>query len=353
MTRSRFYKVEPEQYLLPAVSRREGEQEQIEEPVRQWAAYELIRCYGVLPDSIEFEHPVKVGSKRYRIDILILRGGHPFVVVECKHREFSKHEQGMEQAISYADAQEIGAEFAVYTNGDIWHVKRRVQDRWITVADLPRMIDREGTIPINQLLSSLAYICPLLSKIDEPAAGDNARQFLNALQSLCNGHKYAIGDSDQHLLNATDNLLRVLTVLNDPKYQYGKLQTAQHALERYRKTAGFALEFLPAHTGLPLSASFREMCGPISFMVDSTADLAAPDVLLLRVISAIIHYATDIETFGKGYPALPGALRDAVRKYVEYGLAVYLNVSLPDPIDHGEIRDMKLYCQTIGDSGAE
>ena len=90
-----------------------------EEPVRQWCAFELIRAYGLTVTELTFEKKVRVGSKIYRIGILVQRNGLPWIVVECKEPGCTKHDDGLAQAISYAGAATISAEYAVYTNGTV------------------------------------------------------------------------------------------------------------------------------------------------------------------------------------------------------------------------------------------
>jgi hypothetical protein len=107
-----FFQISPDAYLYPEKVKHAGARKQLEEPVRQWCGYELIRAYGVAVTDIEFERPVRMGSRSHWIDILISRGGKPAVVVECKKPSDRNLEKGMEQALSYADAAEIRAEFA-------------------------------------------------------------------------------------------------------------------------------------------------------------------------------------------------------------------------------------------------
>jgi len=115
MTRKAFYEIEKAAYLFGKGGTTNPDRNKPEEAVRQWAAYELLRAYGIAISEIAFERPVRVGSKKYSIDILVSHQGVPFIVVECKLRTDAKAADGMAQAISYADAQNIQAEFAVYT----------------------------------------------------------------------------------------------------------------------------------------------------------------------------------------------------------------------------------------------
>jgi hypothetical protein len=238
MAREKFYEIDKSAYLfgygLPTANNRK----QPEEAVRQWCAFELIRTYGIKVSEIEFEHPVKVGSKNYWIDILVSRKGAPAVVVECKTRDYSRHAKGMAQAISYAGAQTIQAEFAVYTNGDAWHVRRRVRKEWVPIPDLPQHVDQSAAEPITELLQTLKTLNPLLYKLGEPIAGEDAHDFLGAMQAFFIGRNLLTQNINHDLGIATDNLLRSLWAAGDPRYQCGKFgrispfravsQTGQH-----------------------------------------------------------------------------------------------------------------------------
>src|SRR5437667_457000 len=162
MSRLAFFKVKPDAYLYPDQVQVAGTRKQLEEPVRQWCAHELIRSYGISVANIEFERPVRMGSRNHWIDILVSREGKPSMVVECKKQSDQRADKGMDQALSYADAPEIRAEFAVFTNGKEWHVQRRIAGKWTPVPDLPREIDRRSVEPITGLLGGLEVLAPLL-----------------------------------------------------------------------------------------------------------------------------------------------------------------------------------------------
>ena len=74
-----FYEVQPSAYLFVKY---DGDKP--EEKVRQWALFELLSTYGVFINNIVTERPVKVGTRTHRADIVVLRDGAPYVVIECK-----------------------------------------------------------------------------------------------------------------------------------------------------------------------------------------------------------------------------------------------------------------------------
>ncbi|MCW5556095.1 MAG: type I restriction enzyme HsdR N-terminal domain-containing protein [Verrucomicrobiae bacterium] len=343
MRRKSFYEVPPATYLFPAMCQTSGDQAQPEEPVRQWCAYELMRAYGAAITELEFEHQVRVGSKTYRIDILVSRNGSPWVVVECKEPRHAKHDAGMKQAISYADAQGVKAEFALYTNGDVWQVQRRVQDQWIPVADLPTQLTEE-TVLITRLLTTIQEVSPLLGKLDEIIEDKDAQTFLSAMQVFFRGSNLLTEDADRDLLFATDNLLRVLSVAGELPYQLGKLRTVQMYYERYRVRAGFPLEIGPITDRDPVYVEMIHLHAGLMNMVEGTHDLVVCDALLLRVNTALLEYGRNQRDGKAHFPRIGPSLHHALRNFLHYALSVHLNTVLPDTLDHTSIGDMHGCC---------
>jgi len=206
--RQPFYEIQTDAYLFPSKVTKSETRANLEEPVRQWCAHELLRAYGIPVSQIEFEREVRVGSRCYRIDVLISKDGNPWAVIECKEPSYSKHEVGIEQARSYANAHEINAEFIIYTNGDIWRVQRRIGSDWVAVPDLPNpppVYTEETIVPI---LVAIDLLKPLLLQLDQHVVGNDAMKFLGAMQELFNGSNLITRGGEPALVNALDNLLR-------------------------------------------------------------------------------------------------------------------------------------------------
>jgi type I restriction enzyme M protein len=94
-----------------------------EEYVRQNIERRLVLELGFLPEQIEIEFPIKIGSQRARIDIAIFREGDPhtqenvWITIECKRDsiEPSARKDGVEQLKSYMAA--CDSEWGMWTNG--------------------------------------------------------------------------------------------------------------------------------------------------------------------------------------------------------------------------------------------
>jgi hypothetical protein len=347
MSRRPFYEISQAAHLFRPESRPAGERDQPEEPVRQWCAFELIRAYGIAITEMEFERPVRVGSKTYRIDILVSRGGMPWLAVECKKPARAKPEEGIAQAISYADAQGIHAEFAVYTNGEHWLVRRRVQGRWVVVPDLPREVSSLAAEPITELLKAVTAATPLLYKLDETLEGAEAEKFLVTMQVFFCGPNLLTEDANLDLLAGTDNLLRVLALPGEhPQYRFGKLEAARQHFEAFCTKAGFGSRFPPFTGGEPLRHEIQQLRAAMLSMVEGTKGLPACDALVLKLDAALLEYGW-LQSMPKQQHLQVGpSVHHALRDFLDYALAFHLNVSLPDPFDTISVRDLKSYCRS-------
>lgn len=347
MFRQPFYTVREEAYLYPGITVREGDQEQHEEKVRQWCAYELIRTYGIRIDEIEFERQVKIGSKRYRIDILVTRNGRPWVVVECKRRNVNKPVEGIAQAISYADEKSVQAPFAVYTNGDIWHTQRKVADQWLPVPDLPARTDLRTGEPLTEILRALKEVGPILHKLDENLEQLEAKKFLSSMQSFFVGGNIFTDGIDQDLLSATDHLLRVLSCADHhPGYLFGKLERAHAEFESYRKTAALSGLVVPPVATAPVAENLQYLSSSLSRMIDGADGTGGLDHHLLRLNIALAEYGMgQIEKRKKLFPQLSSSIHRALTEFLNASMSIHMNTQLPDHLDRIGIGDVKNYCQ--------
>jgi type I restriction enzyme M protein len=124
-----------------------------EEYVRQNIERRLVYELGFLPEQIEIEFPIKIGSTRARTDIAIFREGEAhtqqniWIVIECKRDSVqpSAGKDGVDQLISYMSA--CDAEWGMWTNGRFKAVLRRFQSNGSTIYEKPNDIpSRNGNI---------------------------------------------------------------------------------------------------------------------------------------------------------------------------------------------------------------
>ncbi len=329
------------------------DRKQPEEPVRQWCAYELIRAYGFCIRDLTFEHPVRIGSKKYRIDILVSRRNSPWLVVECKKPRHRKHSEGMEQAVSYASAQEIQAEFAAYTNGQVWHVKRRIRDKWVAVPDFPHQNIPAGGEPIFDLLNCIHRVAPLLYKLDDRLENKDAKTFFGVLQMFFNGTNLLTKNVSPDLVIATDDLLRVLSSADGPPdYRIGKLKAARQHFEMYRKQKDLGFGIRPV-IEREVASEMATLCAALQAMIEDAKGFTNDDILLLRLDTALLDYGSRQHVSKKLYSEIGADVYSALWDFLTHVFELQLNISLPNRTDRGKIREMKSFCHFAWDALAK
>jgi hypothetical protein len=199
--------------------------------------------------------------------------------------------------------------------------------------------------PLTEQLRGFQQLGPLLYKLDDVMAGDEARRFLSALQRFFHGWKLLTDDVDKDLIIATDNLLRVLWAAGDLPYQFGKLATAISHFEAYRKRASFGVEFSPLTGRDQLWQEIQHLHGTLANILDLGPSIAQCNLLVLRLNVALLEYGQSQQPPKQAYPTIGRSVHDALRKYLDYALNQHLGTSLPDPLDGISISDMKGYCQ--------
>jgi type I restriction enzyme M protein len=106
-----------------------------EEYVRQNVEKALVRGYRYSSGDCEPEFPIKVGSSRRRVDIVVFTPGsehkqeNAWLLVETKRRgtSLTNKTEGVEQLRSYMAAC-LNARYGIWTNGDeqVFYAKRQV-----------------------------------------------------------------------------------------------------------------------------------------------------------------------------------------------------------------------------------
>jgi hypothetical protein len=171
VARAALYEVPPDCYLFRDKINKPEHPPKPEEKVRQWCLQELIRAYGFHIADLDVEVQVQVGSKIYRIDVLIRRNGRPWAVVEVKSPTVRDLSSALEQAISYANGSGINAEMVIVTNGEEWLFRRRTGENWTGVPDLPLEIESSDEDRLFQLLHGIQLVSVVLCKVDEQVDG--------------------------------------------------------------------------------------------------------------------------------------------------------------------------------------
>lgn len=342
-----FYSVPRSAYIHVGPRESDSPREEPEEAVRQWCAFELIRAYGFSVNDLNFETQVQVGSKCYRIDILVLRNGTPWIVVECKAPK-SGNEKAIEQAISYADSPRIKAEYVLYTDGSDWQVSRRLKGRWEPVLDLPaRRFETNGSIDVTHFFACFDGVAPVLYKIDEQLEGTEAQCFLNSLQKFFCGWNLLTDGVDKDLACCADDLLRVISLPNhDYGYRSGKYNNACSEFCRFQVRYKVAWDVCPIAGEVPVQTGFQELQSAVLKAIEGTSKDAGPNVLVLRIIAALLDYGIRAEKSRIPFPSLTVNIHHSLREFLQFQFKVKLDATLPDPVDQINSSDFRLYCSS-------
>lgn len=316
-----------------------------EEFVRQWCIQELIRTCGVRIDCIEIERPVKVARERRpnRADIVVLRDGTPYIVVECKARSIKKLDDAMQQAMNYAILPDMQAAFAVATNGDDWRVCLRYKNDWIPVADLPDC--RAGSVTVEWRLLHMAIddLSPILFWLDKPVPTRYAANYFAALQRFFHCRNEITDSNNHNLLLVADNLLSLLAnVNNHPNYTGDKMIKACKGLNNYWSDHGITTDFGVDEIWQTAHYGYAEL----SALVKDNATIPSLDNSLLRVFLSLFGYLNSIKTPKRVcYEDVPDNVQREIRSYLDLLLAIRFDATLPDPLDKTGLGDIYDLCE--------
>lgn len=340
-----FYKVPCDARMLVGKSIAEGRtQDESEEDVRQWCIHELLRAYGVCITNIATERAVRVGTRTHRADIVVNRDGKPYIVIECKSRRSRKHDEAMQQAISYATAADVNAEFAAYTNGDAWLVRRRIGDQWVPVGDIPMFRDGNPITEWRDILLAVDRLGPVFYWLDEAVPAKLAPKYFGALQRFFHATNEITADTDRRLLWAADHILRVLDdVTRHPNYTGDKMSHACDGLNKYWQAQGVD----PTFGGGDLQELAHHAWADLSHMLEDVADLPILNHYVMRVILSLLEYLNRMAPRRPKYAAVSASIQREVRAYVDLALKLRFNAQLPDPQDTILVQDVRQFCEPM------
>lgn len=343
MTRASYYNIPDDAYLFPDISRRTIQRGAPEEEVRQWCAYELIRAYGIHITDLTFEASVKVGSKIYKVDILASRNDSPVLVVECKKRADKRLSKALEQAISYADAQTIRAEYAVATNGEGWLVKRRIAEKWVSIPDMPNAPVLGAVEPVEQFLWEMEELQAVIHGLDQNLHGADASTFFYAMQRFFTGSNILTQGLNPHLQDAAGHVLRVLWHRDKGEhYCFDKLERARSELESFQKHSGAGYPVPQLQEAAPLWRQFRPLGIAVKFMFEGSEGLHTDDSLLLRLLASLLEQGeADQDKPSSQWTVIPN-VHLSLRDYLTVTLKQHLHLALPDRLDEVGSGDLRL-----------
>ena len=209
---------------------------------------------------------------------------------------------------------------------------------------------RSSTKPLSELLWTINRVAPLLYAVDEPLEGKRAQIFLGALQSFFCGNDILNSDIDARLRSGADNLLRVISSMDDRPghlvYLVGKLNVAQKNLESFREQADFGYELANINAEGPLALNMKQMHAALLGALEKSQQVESADRLTLRLVIALLEYGTRQHDPASAFPSVSAGIHHSLRELLAYLLARKLNVALPDRLDNILTGDVKAYCHS-------
>lgn len=343
-----FYYINPKAYLY------EKTIETPEEKVRQWVIFELLSTYGICINNIEIERSVKVGTRNHRADIVILRESRPYVVIECKKFDDKHKTRGLQQALSYADANTIKARYAIYTNGHDWEVRRKMGSEWVAIPDLPKNVDGDYRLKLDELVRSIDDFKPAFYWLNQAVPAESAYAYFSCLQRIFNSSTFPLNHLDRDLCFATDNLLRVICAKGDHvDYLHGKMVAAcRYYSAFFTKRLGQEVldESFKSDNIWQLTVDFKLR---FEYLVEDTRDLQSEDVLFVRFVAALFQYLkkqNQIQAKNEKFFEVPATLTREFQQLLSYLFQVYVSVTFPDPLLEESFTDLRSGCSKDWDN---
>ncbi|MFZ5821232.1 MAG: type I restriction enzyme HsdR N-terminal domain-containing protein [Chloroflexota bacterium] len=338
----KFYDIDPACYLFV-------KQDTPEEKVRQWALFELLSTYGFNIQNIQVEVPVKMGSKNYRADIVIKLDGFPGIVVECKEEAVTDIEGAIKQAISYANF--LQATFVLFTNGNLWVAKRKLNDEWFAIADIPNRIKIETNKTITSTLWFIQNIEPVLYWTYQAIPKEYAREYFSWFTEFYRSEVFS-EDLDFELYYGVDNLLRIL----GSNSAQGKFEVAEYDMEKITvayNNCGKYFDKLgirhPFNDYDLRGYNFRDILGGIKFgfseLVNAHKELSFKNALLIRMANSIAKYLWQTFESGK-YQNVPPNISSEIETFINEIVVSKIGVRVPNSLEADLSEEMRMLCSS-------
>lgn len=209
------------------------------------------------------------------------------------------------------------------------------------VDDVPKR-DSNPVIDFAELNYSFKQLFPLLYWLDRVVPAKYAGTYLDRMQRVFNLSNGVLNGTDENLIIAVDNLLRVLSQIQISEgYCHGKMCAACNRLETYMKAHG---EVLPPFMDGEIRDLAHEALGTISIYLGKNKKIGEMDFLVMRLMEALLSYFDSIsrETL---YKDVERDVQHSLRLYLEKGLRLNFNISLPGISDLDNAKTLQGLCE--------
>jgi hypothetical protein len=232
----------------------------------------------------------------------------------------------------------------IYTNGDKWLVQRRIGDDWVPVNDLPDFNHLETSRSFEEIAYSCSQLLPVLYWLDQPVPAKFASIYFDALQRIFGSRNYAFTGTDEKLLGVLDNLLRVLPeIRNAEGYISQKIGVVYRSLKSYGDDHGAPM--MPFLDGTPANVA-HDCIRVLALHLPNSKGLQSMDLAAMRLIECFLRYFYGI-SHNLQYRDIEADIQQHLRSYLDMGLRLNLNSSLPEISDIDGIKSLRSLCEPL------
>jgi hypothetical protein len=94
---------------------------------------------------------------------------------------------------------------------------------------------------------------------------------------------------------------------------------------------------------------YVELQSALLSLVEANSKSGGPDILMLRLIAAVLDYGINAERKRQRFAVIQANLHHALRDFVQYQFKTKFDAVLPDPVDQILCNDVKTYCSRFWD----
>lgn len=235
-----------------------------EEKVRQSIARSLVEEYGYKKENIAIEFPVKIGSKKKRVDIAVFKEGiehkqeNIYIIVEVKQENTkpSNKKEGIEQLKSYI-ASSLNCKFGLWIGSERIALEKVEKERildFIEVPDIPHAGEDEPSKPTRNTLVKAVNLKQIFKRIHNYIYVNQGFQKDKAFEELLKiifikvfDEQWTVGNLKFYTLpneNVSEVKRRLEKVFDDVKREYEQIFKKNEKIELSDKVLKYVISEL-------------------------------------------------------------------------------------------------------------
>jgi len=222
-----------------------------EERVRQNVLKSLVEEYGYKKENIAVEFPIKIGSKKKRVDIAIFKDGKEhkqeniYIIAEVKREDIkpSNKKEGVEQLKSYV-ASSLNCKFGLWIGSEriaLEKVQREKILDFVEIPDIPHAGEEEPSKPTRNTLVKAVNLKQIFKRIHNYIYVNQGFQKDKAFEELLKiifikvfDEQWTVGNLKFYILpneDVSEVRKRLEEVFDNVKREYGQIFKTNEKIE--------------------------------------------------------------------------------------------------------------------------